>query len=103
MDRDALTARIASGRTDLVHELIALPSPWPLFEGASPLQWCAYYGDVSALRLLLANGAGLHEQRTVKAHLSAIFERLGVRNRTQAGVLLRSLEVVDPAKVPLVG
>jgi hypothetical protein len=61
MDRDALTARIASGRTDLVHELIALPSPWPLFEGASPLQWCAYYGDVSALRLLLANGAGLHE------------------------------------------
>ncbi len=61
MDRDALTARIASGRTDHVHELIALPAPWPLFEGASPLQWCAYYGDVSALRLLLANGAGLHE------------------------------------------
>ncbi|MCK9539987.1 response regulator [Dokdonella sp.] len=37
------------------------------------------------------------QERTVKAHLTAIFERLGVRNRTQAGVLLRSLEVLDPA------
>ncbi len=33
------------------------------------------------------------QERTVKAHLSAIFERLGVRNRTQAGVMLRSLEL----------
>ncbi len=33
----------------------------------------------------------------MKAHLTAIFERLGVRNRTQAGVLLRSLELADPA------
>jgi DNA-binding NarL/FixJ family response regulator len=37
------------------------------------------------------------QERTVKAHLTAIFERLGVRNRTQAGVLLRSLALVDPA------
>jgi len=37
------------------------------------------------------------QERTVKAHLTAIFERLGVRNRTQAGVLLRSLELADPA------
>ena len=29
------------------------------------------------------------QERTVKAHLSAIFERLEVRNRTQAGVILR--------------
>lgn len=35
------------------------------------------------------------QERTVKAHLSAIFERLGVRNRTQAGVMLRSLEVSE--------
>lgn len=35
------------------------------------------------------------QERTVKAHLTAIFERLGVRNRTQAGVLLRSLEVAS--------
>src|SRR5690606_738513 len=38
------------------------------------------------------------QERTVKAHLSAIFERLGVRNRTQAGVILRELELSDPAR-----
>jgi DNA-binding NarL/FixJ family response regulator len=37
-------------------------------------------------------------ERTVKAHLSAIFDKLGVANRTQAGVLLRTLELVDPAQ-----
>lgn len=37
------------------------------------------------------------QERTIKAHLTSIFERLGVRNRTQAGVLLRSLELADPA------
>lgn len=43
------------------------------------------------------------QERTVKAHLSAIFERLGVRNRTQAGVMLRSLGLVDPARAEVVG
>jgi len=38
------------------------------------------------------------QERTVKAHMSAIFERLGVRNRTQAGVVLRELELVDPCR-----
>jgi DNA-binding NarL/FixJ family response regulator len=48
----------------------------------------------------IADALGVQE-RTVKAHLSAIFERLGVRNRTQAGVLLRSLEIADLAQLPL--
>ena len=38
------------------------------------------------------------QERTVKAHLSAIFEKLGVRNRTHAGVVLRELEIGDPAR-----
>jgi len=48
----------------------------------------------------IADALGIQE-RTVKAHMTAIFERLGVRNRTQAGVLLRSLELADPARAPV--
>jgi DNA-binding NarL/FixJ family response regulator len=50
----------------------------------------------------IADELGIQE-RTVKAHMSAIFEKLGVRNRTQAGVLLRSLELSDPARSALDG
>lgn len=46
----------------------------------------------------IADELGISE-RTVKAHLSALFEKLEVRNRTQAGVLLRSLELSDPSKL----
>ena len=45
----------------------------------------------------IADRLGIQE-RTVKAHLTAIFERLGVRNRTQAGVVLRELEIADPSR-----
>jgi len=41
------------------------------------------------------------QERTVKAHVTAIFEKLGVRNRTQAGLLLRSLDLGEPARVLL--
>lgn len=50
--------RIAAGRTDLVLEL-PLANVLTASEdssGASPLSWCAYYGDVSALRRLLDLG-----------------------------------------------
>jgi DNA-binding NarL/FixJ family response regulator len=50
----------------------------------------------------IADALGVQE-RTVKAHLSAIFERLGVRNRTQAGVMLRSLGLADPARADVAG
>jgi DNA-binding NarL/FixJ family response regulator len=38
----------------------------------------------------IADSLGIQE-RTVKAHVSAIFEKLGVRNRTQASVVLQRL------------
>jgi len=45
----------------------------------------------------IADELGIQE-RTVKAHMSEILSKLGVRNRTQAGVALRRLELVDPAR-----
>ncbi len=36
------------------------------------------------------------QERTIKAHVSAILEKLQMRNRTQAGVALRQLGIADP-------
>ncbi|MBS7457575.1 response regulator transcription factor [Coralloluteibacterium stylophorae] len=44
----------------------------------------------------IADALGIQE-RTVKAHMTVVFEKLGVRNRTQAGILMRSLDVRDAA------
>ncbi|EIL99407.1 DNA-binding response regulator [Rhodanobacter thiooxydans] len=45
----------------------------------------------------IADQLGIQE-RTVKAHVTAIFEKLKVRNRTQAGMVLRALELGEPAR-----
>jgi uncharacterized protein len=52
---------IRDGRTDLVFEYIAEDnSPNSAdTDGVSLVQWCAYYGDVSAIKFLLAKGATL--------------------------------------------
>jgi DNA-binding NarL/FixJ family response regulator len=46
----------------------------------------------------IADRLGIQE-RTVKAHMSEIFGKLDVRNRTQAGVAFRRLELADPTAI----
>lgn len=54
--------RIIEGRTDLVFEYLQSPdgtADETDTNGVSLIEWCAYYGDVSAIRFLLANGQSL--------------------------------------------
>src|SRR5687767_3816412 len=52
--------RIAAGRTDLVFAWTeAGGDPGAEHQGASLLGWCAYFGDVSAVRHLQGRGATL--------------------------------------------
>ena len=56
-----LLERIVDGRTDLVFDYLtaghAANSTDP--QGVSLVKWCAYYGDVSAIRFLLTKGESL--------------------------------------------
>ncbi|MFH7041731.1 ankyrin repeat domain-containing protein [Paucibacter sp. JuS9] len=62
MDPTRLLQRIANGRTDLILDRLADGgSADARIDGASLLQWCAYYGDVSALRILMDRGQALSE------------------------------------------
>lgn len=58
---DTTLKRITNGRTDLVFDYLAAGrSATSVDTGGTPLiRWCAYYGDVSAIRYLLANGESL--------------------------------------------
>ncbi|HKA05935.1 MAG TPA: ankyrin repeat domain-containing protein [Gemmataceae bacterium] len=53
--------RIADGRTDLVFDYLAQGHAANSVDGGgvSLMQWCAYYGDVSAIRYLVLRGASL--------------------------------------------
>jgi len=53
--------RIADGRTDLVFDHVGAGGSATVRDakGVSLLQWCAYYGDVSAIRFLLGHGESL--------------------------------------------
>ena len=53
--------RIADGRTDFVFDYVAQGNPTTSQDnnGVSLIQWCAYYGDVSAIRFLLSKGESL--------------------------------------------
>jgi ankyrin repeat protein len=60
-DVDMLLLEFTDGRTDLVFELLGAGcSPVKQDQGGVLLlQWCAYYGDVSAIKFLLSRGAAL--------------------------------------------
>jgi ankyrin repeat protein len=53
--------RIVAGRTDLALEYVAAGRPATSTDkhGTSLIRWCAYHGDVSAIRFLLVNGESL--------------------------------------------
>lgn len=53
--------QLADGRTDLVFDYLAAGNPANSADedGMSLIRWCAYYGDVSAIRHLLAHGESL--------------------------------------------
>jgi ankyrin repeat protein len=53
--------RVAEGRTDLVFEVVAAGTKATARDGdgVALIQWCAYHGDVSAIRFLLSQGETL--------------------------------------------
>ena len=53
--------RISDGRTDLVFDYLSEghAANSQAADGVSLIRHCAYYGDVSAIRFLLANGESL--------------------------------------------
>ena len=75
MNTLSLLARIAAGRTDLTIDLLD-ETEQPLLlvvDGGSLLQWCAYYGDVTAVRTLLGHGASLDDLGPDKGLNAAAF------------------------------
>jgi len=63
MDVATLRSLIAAGRTDLVTVLVERPG-WEAELGAgqvNTLQWCVYYGDVTALRVLVGVGTRIEQ------------------------------------------
>jgi ankyrin repeat protein len=53
--------QISDGRTDFVFDFLAAgyPATSTDKDGTALIRWCAYYGDVSAIRFLLANGESI--------------------------------------------
>ena len=56
--KDNIIERIADGRTDLVFDHLASGNAATSTDGGGTrlINWCAYYGDISAIKFLLANG-----------------------------------------------
>jgi ankyrin repeat protein len=58
---EKILGQITDGRTDLVFDYLSAGHAATSTDksGVSLIQWCAYYGDVSAIRFLLAQGETL--------------------------------------------
>jgi uncharacterized protein len=58
---NSILAAIKDGRTDLVFDYLAAGHPATAADehGTPLLDWCAYYGDVSAMKHLLGNGESI--------------------------------------------
>ena len=57
MTPQAMLDEIANGRTDRVFDFVAAGNPATATDRETAIiNLCAYYGDVSAMRFLLANG-----------------------------------------------
>jgi ankyrin repeat protein len=74
---DCMLGELADGRTDLVFDLIAggVPANHQDEHGVSLIQHCSYYGDVSAIRLLLTHGCSLN----------SLGDNLGLNNASYHG------------------
>ncbi|HSU31565.1 MAG TPA: ankyrin repeat domain-containing protein [Bryobacteraceae bacterium] len=57
----AMFGELADGRTELVFELLAMgcPATYKDHDGVSLMRHCAYFGDVSAMKFLLAHGGSI--------------------------------------------
>ncbi len=55
--------KLKDGRTDLVFDLLdsGTAATYKDDQGVNLIQWCAYYGDVSAVKYLLGKGASLQD------------------------------------------
>jgi uncharacterized protein len=57
-ENGSLLDKIVNGRTDMVFDYLAQGNPANAKNerGVSLIQWCAYYGDVSAIKFLISQG-----------------------------------------------
>ena len=71
--------RIINGRTDLVFEYLAACNAANATDpnGVSLIQWCLYYGDVSAIKFLLANGESLASLGEISTSTVQLFMGIG--------------------------
>jgi len=70
--------RIAERRTDLVFDYVRKGhKPSSKTNGSSLIQWCGYYGDVSAIEFLLEKGETLDSLGKISASMLRLFTAIG--------------------------